>query len=166
MGTLSTRDRRRTLSMHGALPESGETLMSTIKNFLAVRNQTGDKGWRTNEIDQCVQELRDGCNTAMRSIGQGVHPTVEDRASLIWTSPVKVLEACGSPQEFCFIMSQAFRANDKKALSELLPYIMLLNSTLVTRGQHTRHELWPKDKHGLPLRESFRGTGIPKGRIA
>merc|ERR1712007_390661 len=39
-----------------------------------------------------------------------------------------------------------------------------MNSTLVTRGDPARNACWPRIL-GQPVRESFRGTGIPESRL-
>jgi len=161
-------EQRRALKNPGKLPRTGEQVLRIVHQFLTVRSRTASKGWSPSDINRCVDGLRAACQSAIQFFAGGI-ATARDWVSLIWTTTdltCGILPCSGIQREFCFIVNEAHRDDDEHALRALLPFILLMNSTLVTRGDPTRNLNWPLDLSGQPVRESFRGTGIPTSRLA
>lgn len=153
------------LEQQGSTDTSESMALGMVRKFLEARADPARRPWEAADIEKAITEIRKRVlNAANRLRLPPGDLTLKDWASFIWTTANPILPADGKLREFYVLMNECIREDDAKSLGGLLPFIVALNSVLVSRDD--RDMAWPiSSETNLPLRESYRGTGIPAERI-
>jgi len=134
-------------------------LSAKIKAALIAQRKAAHKSWTDSCLDEFITRMQHHIAEFVRTEGLEP-PDIAQWAIYAWTSAEPLLDN----REFCSHFNEIIRTDDPDALKHLMPYVFSINRHLVTRHDVNRNAKWPRDEAGKPVRQSFRGCGIPRIR--